>query len=569
MHTDLKERIQVARGLRKADLVLKGGLLVNVFSGDICRTDVAVHAGTIVGPGEYDAKKVIEVIGRFILPGFIDSHMHLESTLLTPPEFAKAALPHGTTAAVADPHEIANVLGKKGIHSLLSASEGLPLDLYFMLPSCVPASPLETSGAKLTAKDLVPFLKHGRVLGLAEMMSYREVLEGDAAVLAKLERFNATVIDGHAPGLSGKDLTAYAGAGITSDHECVTPEEAREKLRLGMTIFVREGSAAKNLEPLLPVVTPENSRFFCFATDDLLPADLQRGSVNRLVQKAVQLGLEPVIAVQMATINPARYFGLRRKGAILPGYDADLVVIDGFDTFRVEMVFKAGELVARDGAVVRPIRTKPFASAGNTVRIRSVGAEDLRMKARTSRVRVIELIPNQIRTKQSVYPASTRNGHLVSDPERDILKLIVLERHRASGNRGLGLVKGFGLKSGALASTVAHDAHNLIVVGVSDEDILAAIRELRRIRGGFVVANNGKIIASLSLPVAGLMSDKPLDRVVKELSEIDGAVRQLGIRVEQPFSTLSFLALPVIPELKLTDKGLVDVNKTAIVDLFV
>ncbi len=338
----LADRIAVARGLRKADVVLRSGTVVNVVTGELHQADVALHQGTIAGIGKYDGKRVIDVASRYVLPGFIDSHVHLESTMLTPAEFARAALPHGTTAVVADPHEIANVLGAKGIAYLLKASEGLLLDVYFMLPSCVPATHRETSGARLEAADLLPFLKHPRVLGLAEMMNYHGLLSADKGVLKKLEAFQDAVIDGHAPGLSGRDLAAYISAGVSSDHECTTAEEAREKVRLGMTVFIREGSSAKNLEALLPAVTPRNGHAFCFATDDLEPDDLARGGIDLLVRKATGLGLDPVTAVRMATINPARHFGLKGKGAVLPGYDADIVVVDDLKNYGIELVIKNG-----------------------------------------------------------------------------------------------------------------------------------------------------------------------------------------------------------------------------------
>lgn len=568
MKDNLKDRIAVARGLRKADLVLKGGRIVNVFSGEIYVTDVAIHKGTIAGLGEYEGKKVINAASKLIIPGLIDSHVHLESSMLTPAEFAKAVLPNGTTAVVADPHEIANVLGKKGITYILKITEGLPLDFYFMLPSCVPATPLETSGARLKTADLMPFLKYRRVLGLAEMMNYPGALSGDAEILQKLRSFSDQVIDGHAPGLSGKDLSAYVGTGITSDHECTSADEAREKMRLGMTIFIREGSAAKDMEALLPAVTPANSRFFCLATDDFQPGDLKTGSINELIKKAIRLGLDPVTAVQMATINPARYFGLKRKGAILPGYDADLVIIDSFDNFTVDMVVKQGKPVAKGGTCVIPHKSSHLEQTKWTVRIRPITKQDIRIKMKTGHARVIELIPDQIETKHSVLPVSAQNGFVFSDTERDILKLMVIERHKASGNIGLGLVKGFGLRSGAIAGTVAHDSHNIIAAGVSDDDILVAVSEIRKLQGGLVVVHNKKVLAEIPLPVAGLMSDKPLSYVIKKLAEIEAAVNALGIKIKHPFGILSFLALPVIPELKLTDKGLVDVNQFKIVDLF-
>ena len=569
MTTNLKNRIDVARGHKMADLVLRNGQLVNVFSGEIYRTDIAVYQGKIAGLGEYDAKQIVDVSGKFILPGFIDSHMHLESSMLTPAEFAKAALPHGTIAVLNDPHELANVLGKKGLEYLLEASERVPLDFYFMLPSCVPATALETSGARLTASELVPFMKHERVLGLAEMMNYPGVLAGDPEVLRKLERFSRTVIDGHAPGLFGRDLSAYIGAGITSDHECITADEAREKVRLGMTVFIREGSAAKDLEAILPAVTPSNSSCFCLATDDLQPGDLKQGGIDLVIKKAIELRLDPITAVRMATINPARHFGLERMGAVLPGYDANMVVIDDFKHMTIEQVYKNGKLIAENGSMLTRIRNFRHADFGETVRIRPLKREQIIRKAETSLARVIELIPDQIETRQLVMPIKTKDGLVISDTERDILKLLVIERHRASGNIGFGLVKGFGLASGAIASTVAHDSHNIIVVGVGDEDILIAVREIKKMRGGLIVVDKGKVIAALPLPVAGLISDKPLDVVAQSLSELDQAAKHLGAGLKHPFSALSFLALPVVPVLKLTDKGLVDVNTFSFVDLFV
>lgn len=564
----LADRIAVARGTKKADLVLRGGTMVNVVTGEQYQSDVAVHHGTIAGIGSYDGKKVFDVSSKYVLPGFIDSHVHLESTMLTPAEFAKAALLHGTTAVVADPHEIANVLGRKGIEYLLKASEGLLLDFYFMLPSCVPATDRETSGARLEAADLKPFLKHPRVLGLAEMMNYQGLLSADRSVLKKLKAFQYEVIDGHAPGLSGKDLSAYISAGVSSDHECTTAEEAREKVRLGMTVFIREGSSAKNLEALLPAVTPLNAHAFAFATDDLVPDDLAIGGINLLVRKAVRLGLDPVSAIRMATINPARHFNLKGKGAVLPGYDADIVVVDDLKNCAVELVIKSGIPVTGrsiTGAITSPRKT----ATRNSVHIKRLNLNDLRIKARSARARVIELVPGQIETKEVLLPVLAKDGLIISDTVQDVLKLLVVERHRASGNIGKGLVKGLGLSSGAIASTVAHDSHNLIAAGVRDEDILMALETVRKMHGGLAVVDQGKVLASLPLPIAGLISDRPLDFVVTRLEQIQEACRRLGSAVDHPFGILSFLALPVIPELKLTDKGLVDVRSGAFVDLFI
>jgi adenine deaminase len=566
---DLKHRIAVARGARKADLVLHGGSLVNVFSGEIYKTDVAVCGAKIAGLGNYEGRTVIDVSSKFILPGFIDSHVHIESSMLSPAEFARAVVPHGTTAVIADPHEIANVLGKTGVQYMLSASEGLPLDFYFMLPSCVPTTSLETSGARLTATDLLPLLKHKRVLGLAEVMNYPGVLNGETDILRKLKAFSHTVIDGHAPGLSGNDLSAYAGAGIASDHECTTADEARRKVRLGMTVFIREGSAAKDLEALLPAVTRANARFFTLATDDFQPGDLKRGGINLIIKKAVRLGLDPITAVQMASINTACHFGLRQKGAVAPGHDADMVVVDDLKNFGVEKVFKAGKLVAQDGTCTTLIRSTRHERTRRTVKMGPIEKQDLMVKARAGRARVIELITDQIDTKCLIMPVTAQGGYVVSDIRRDILKLVVIERHKATGNRGFGLLKGLGLKSGALAASVAHDSHNIITCGVADEDILAAVSRVQKLQGGLVVVNNRKVIAEISLPVAGLMSDKRLDLVADKLAKIDSAVRRLGVTCEHPFGILSFLALPVIPELKLTDRGLVDVKQFRFVDLFV
>ncbi|OGW48872.1 MAG: adenine deaminase [Nitrospirae bacterium GWC2_57_9] len=570
MKSDLAYRIEVARGLKKADLVLRGGSILNVFSGEVYRADVAIAGGRIAGLGEYRGKKSIDVSSRLILPGLIDSHVHLESSMLMPAEFARAALPHGVTTVVADPHEIANVLGKKGIELMLDATEGLPLDFFFMLPSCVPSSPFETSGAGLTALDLAPFLKHRRVLGLAEMMDYPGVLSGRRDVLRKLEAVAGRPIDGHAPALGGKDLNAYAGTGISSEHECASAAEASEKVRAGMTIFIREGSAARNLTAILPAVTPANSRFFCFATDDLQPVDLRAGSIDRLVKKAIRLGLDAVSAVQMATINPARHFGLSGTGAIAPGYRADMIVIDDLKNFTIEKVFKNGVLAASKGRMTAPLRAHPSRFGRNTVKTGQVGLKDLRLSRRTGRARVIELIPDEIETRQRIMPVIVdSSGQVANERDRGIAKLVVVERHRASGRIGLGLVKGFGFRSGAIGATVAHDAHNIIVAGMHDEDILAAIQALRRMRGGLVVVKEERILAALPLPIAGLLSDKPVRIVAKQQAGLARAAARLGIKLSSPFATLSFLALPVVPELKLTDRGLVDVQNGKVVELFV
>lgn len=568
MKTDLKERIAVARGLKKADLVLKGGTVLNIASGESNRADVAVYGGTIAGLGDYDGRRTMDVSGKLLLPGFIDSHIHIESSMLIPAEYARAAVGHGTTAVIADPHEISNVLGLRGIRWMLRATEGLPLDVFFMLPSCVPASTLETSGAKLTADNLAPFMKHPRVLGLAEMMDYPGVLQGKTEVLRKLDRFRDAIVDGHAPGLRGKDLAAYAGAGISSDHETLTDEEAREKVRLGMTVYLREGSSARNIDDLFPAITPDNAQFFCLCTDDLEPDDLLRGSINTRISKLISFGINPVAAVRMATLNPARHFGLRRKGMLAPGYDADIVVVDSAQDLTGPMVFKAGRLVAREGSCIALIPRHRLDETTGSVRMKSLAERDIELIARSDTARVIQLIPDQIETKQSLMPVARRNGIVVADTEKDVLKIVVAERHRASGRIGIGLVKGFGLKTGAIASTVAHDSHNTIAVGVHDRDIIAALSAIRTMDGGLVVVRNSRVLASLPLPVAGLMSGRPAAVVVRKLVQVDRAVRDLGSPLEHPFGALSFLALPVIPELKITDRGLVDVGRHSLTELF-
>lgn len=568
MKKNLRQRIEVARGLKKADLVLKNGNLVNVFSGEIYKTDVAVHQGTIAGIGRYEGEKNINVGSQFILPGFIDSHVHIESSMVTPAHYARTALTHGTTAAIADPHEIANVLGAAGIRSMLDATEDLPLTFYFMLPSCVPASTRETSGATLKASGLRPFLKHPRVLGLAEVMDYQAVLSADRDMINKLETFARVRIDGHAPGLRGKDLSAYIGTGISSDHECVTAAEAAEKIRLGMTVFIRESSAAKNLVAVLPAVTPQNERFFCLATDDLQPGDLKQGGVNLMIRKAVRLGLDPVTAVRMATINPARHFTLTGRGAICPGYAADMVIVDNLRNFTVEKVYKNGLLVAENGRNRSGALKESGLPRVNTVKTGLITAADIKLRARTGHARVIELIPDQIETRQKIMPVIIDDGMAANDRDRDLAKIIVVERHKASGRVGIGLVKGFGLRSGAFASTVAHDSHNIIAVGMYDEDILAAVNAIKRMKGGLVVVRREKVLASLPLPIAGLMSGKPVASVARQQESILRAVQNLGVKVKSPFATLSFLALPAIPELKLTDRGLVQVKESKFVDLF-
>ena len=568
------EMIAVAHGETPADLLLKNARVVNVFSNEIHSAEVAIFKGHIIGFGNYEARETVDLQNRLLCPGFIDAHVHLESSMVTASEFARAVVPRGVTTVVTDPHEIANVLGLDGVRYMLETSEGLPLRVFVMVPSCVPATDMETSGARLTAEDFSLLFQHPRVIGLAEMMNYPGVIHRVPEVLAKLAAAEGHPIDGHAPGLSGRDLAAYIVAGIGSDHECTTLEEAREKRQLGMHIFIRDGTTARNLDALLPLVTPAAAINCSFCTDDRHPADLLReGSINWLVHRSIQKGMDPVTAVRMATLHPARYFGLKNLGAIAPGYWADLVVLDDFETFRVAQVYQAGNKIAENQQLLAPrARAKPL-RLRSSVNVQWQGL-DFRVpvpegKGERPRIRVIGLVPDQILTKSLEEELAVADGAVVADPSRDILKIAVIERHLASGNVGVGFVRGFGLKSGAIASSVAHDSHNIVVVGASDKDMMAAAKEVARLRGGQAVADNERILAAVPLPIAGLMSDLPLEEVRDRIEAMAKAAHDLGCTLPDPLMTMSFLALPVIPELKLTDKGLVDVTKFQLVPLFV
>lgn len=564
----LRERIAVARGEKKADLVLKNGQLINVFTAEVYPAEVAVFKDRIAGIGEYAGEKEIDLNGRYIVPGFMDAHLHIESTLLSPGELARAVVPCGTTLIISDPHEIANVLGIGGIKYLLEATKDLPLDIFFCVPSCVPSTGLETSGAKLGAEDIAFLLKKPRVIKLGEMMDFHGVLSGKKDILDKIEAAGYAGVEGHAPELSGKDLAAYVAAGISSDHESVSLREAQEKLRLGLQILVREGSSAGNLEAILPLINPLNSRFFSFCTEDIQPVDLALGHINRLIQKAVALKLDPIIAIQMATINTASYYKLKDYGAVAPGYYADINIISNLEDFEVEMVFKKGRQVAAKNKPQFPVKLKKRAGIRETMKIKPFEVPALEIKARSDYAKAIELVPGQILTKSIIVSVKKKDNLVVSDPSSDVLKLAVVERHKATGNIGLGLVKGFGLKKGAIASSVAHDSHNIICVGVEDEDMLSAVRRVARLGGGMVVVRGGLVLAELPLPICGLISDKPLDEVLEKQKGLEKAVKDIGSAIDHAFGRLSFLALPVIPELRLTDKGLVEVAKFKIVDLF-
>jgi len=562
---NLKELISVARGEIPADLLLKNARIVNTFIGEIEQADVAIYGDRIAGVGDYDkAKEIVDLQGRLLAPGLINGHTHIESSMLHPARYAQAVVPRGTLAVVTDLHEIANVCGFEGIKFVTDLARKLPLDMLFMAPSCVPATHLETSGARISSKEVKKILAHPNIIGLGEMMNFPGVVSGDEEVLQKIGVSKGKVIDGHAPGLGGKELNAYLSAGIRSDHESTTLEEGKEKLRRGMYLMIREGSSEKNLDALLPLVTDNTYKRCFFVVDDLSCSDLLRGGdIDAVVRKAISRGLEPIRAIQMATINAAEYFRLYDRGGIGPGYIANLITITDLTKLEIDMVFYQGKLVARQGKPLFPLPLVTL-ELRDTVRIKPLVRKSLSLRAKRSNLSdetypVIEIIPGQIITRKAMEKIRVVDGAVMPEVKRDILKLVVVERHKASGNIGVGLVKGFGLKKGALASSVAHDSHNIIAVGTNDFDILKAIEEINRFQGGLVVCANLEILASLPLPIAGLLSPEPLDVVASQHEIVEKTAASLGNLPPAPFALLSFLALPVIPELRLTDLGLVDV----------
>ena len=549
--------IDVAAGRAPADLVLKNATYVNVFSNELCHGDIAVAEGLIVGMGEYHGKVEVDVSGKLVLPGFIDAHIHLESSLVSPTEFAKAVLPHGTTTVITDPHEIANVMGTDGIEYMLQATEDLPVDVRFMLPSCVPATPLDESGANLDYRAIDSFYDHHREQGLAEMMNYVGVVNGDGQVVEKIVASQAhhKKIDGHAPGLSGKDLNAYIAAGVYSDHECSDMEDAMNKLRLGQYIMIREGTAARNLEALMPLLTSQYVDRCMFCTDDKHPNDLlEKGHIDYIVKKAISLGADPIVAVKAACHNAARYFLLNNRGAIAPGYLGDFVIIDDFQHFEIEMVYKRGVLMY-DGQLrdfpapeIDPYLVK---RAHDTFHVAHLTAEDFSDGRPHA---VIGMIPGEIVTQDAGYA-----DH--ADPEQDILKIAVIERHKNTHHIGLGYIKGYGLKRGAVATSISHDSHNIIVVGATDEDMAAAANRIVENRGGITVMENGQVLGEVTLSIAGIMSDDSLVMVNSALEDAKDEAFGLGVsRGIDPFMTLSFMALPVIPSLRITTRGVFDVS---------
>ncbi|PIE68188.1 MAG: adenine deaminase [Deltaproteobacteria bacterium] len=568
---DLKKIVSTARGDAPADLLLTNAKIVNVFSGRIVDSSIAVKDGHIAGFGDHEAADTVDLGGRYVAPGFIDAHVHIESAMVNVTEFARTVAPCGTTTVVADPHEIANVLGTAGIMYMLQSADGQPMDCLFSLPSCVPATDMETAGANLNADDLAPFMEHPRVAALAEMMNYPGVIFGDDGVMAKLDlaRRHRRTLDGHAPGVGGSRLHAYTAAGIASDHECTRAEEALEKLEMGMHIMVREGTCARNLDALFPMIDATTRRRMMWCTDDRHPHDLiEEGHVDAIIRKAVAKGLDPVTAICMGTLNAADYFGIHDAGAVAPGRKANLVVFSNLADIRAEQVYFKGRKVAENGRL-RPGIPRPDPVTVPSAMNLNPEKLDFSVPASGHRIRVIRTIPDQVITRCEELDVVVRDGLAVADPKTDLVKLAVVDRYSGTARIGKGFVTGLGLKHGAIASSVAHDSHNIIVAGVNDVDMQTAVAAVVKMGGGFAATNDGRLLADLPLPVAGLMSDQPVATVNGQMDTMIAAARDLGAGLTDPFMTLGFLALPVIPDLKLTDKGLVDVTRFEVVPLFV
>ncbi len=565
----LEKRIRIAKGEIKASLVLKNCQILNVFTEEIIKADIAIEDGIIAAIGEYDGIEEVDINNNFVSPGLIDSHIHLESTMATPFELSKISVPRGTTTVICDPHEIANVCGLDGINYILKASENAPMNVFVMLPSCVPATPFENSGAVLGVEELKKLIDNEQVLGLGELMDYVGVINADKNILDKIKIAENKNKDGHCPNVSGKELNAYIAAGITTDHECSTEKEMLERLRLGMYVQIREGSAAKNLAALIKSVTRQNLSRIVFCTDDRHPEEIfEYGHIDNNVRTAIKHGIEPLMAIKMATINAAQCYGLKNIGAVAPNYKADILIIDNLENFKIKEVYKDGKKVS-EGSTPLFENKNPYTDEKvlNTVRFGKIEEKDIQIKMSSKLAYTIEILPHNLVTKKSLCNAEIENGYFKFTENSDILKIAVIERHKNTGNIGIALIKGFGLKNGAIASTIAHDSHNLIVVGDNDRDILLAIEQLRN-TGGITVCINGEVKETLPLPIGGIISDKPIEYIKQKLDSMKEIAYQNGVSKEtDPFMTLSFMALPVIPSLKITDKGLFDVDNFEFVDL--
>ncbi|MFW9805349.1 MAG: adenine deaminase [Candidatus Thorarchaeota archaeon] len=567
----LDQMIDVAAGRTRADLVLKNANVVNVFTGEVTPGDLAIHGGYIAGLGEYVGSEVIDLKGKYVAPSFIDGHVHVESSMVMPIQYARAVVPHGTGAVVADPHEIANVLGMEGILYMSKSMRGGPLEFYMMLPSCVPSTDLETNGVSLDFLDIKPLMTEHYVLGLAEAMNYPGVIYRDPSILEKIRvalRMGKR-IDGHAPELDGLDLNAYSAARITSEYECVDIEEARRKLSRGMHIHIREGSTAKNLNALAALIQPHTAEFCSFVTDDRNTLDLMtKGHIDFMVREAIKSGVDPVLAIKVASLSTARHYGLQYIGAVAPGYLADIVVLDSLEKINVEMVYKQGVLVAKNGKMAQDFGVEKQPRLRRSVNIHYLEPEDFQVKPRGDRMNVIGMIPDQILTERLIEEPKVVDGLVVPDVDRDIAKVAIIERHNASEPRSVGFVKGMGITDGAMVSSIAHDSHNIVAVATNDKDLIQAAVQIVRMQGGIALAKGGKVIDSLPLPIAGLMSDQSMEYVSDKLTDLKSAAHKLGTPLDEPFMAMAFLSLPVIPKLKITDLGLVDVDRFRLIDLF-
>lgn len=570
MAIDIKKNlIKTALGKKKADVVIKNGMVINVFSKEIIEADIAISNGMVVGMGEYNGVKEIDASGKYICPGLIDGHVHIESSLLTPLEFSKVILPYGTTTIIADPHEIANVCGINGIIYMLKQTENIPINTFYMIPSCVPSMKMKNNGADIGIDEIKTLLANERIVGLGEVMDYSLVLSGDNEMLEKMELFESSVIDGHSPGLTGKNLAAYRVSGAVTDHECSTIDEVVERIRLGMYVLIREGSAARNLEDIIKGLRQKNLGFdrCVFCTDDKHLEDINKeGHIIHNIRKAIGLGVDPIDAIRMATLNPAQCYNLRKIGAIAPGYYADLIILNSLVRFDVHSVLFRGEEIDLKKGFDQGEKTQRDPKVLDTVHICDVSTENLSIKIDDDMVNVIKIIPGQILTKKAKMQVAKEDGVFIADGE--FSKLAVVQRHKANKQIGLGIIEGFCIEHGAIGSTVGHDSHNLIVIGDNDDDMVLAIEELQRVHGGFTVVSDGQIIDTFELPIAGLMSDKDADSVETDFKQVHNSALQLCVnKTIDPISLLSFLSLPVIPEIRLLDTGLFDVNQFKLIDI--